>query len=225
MGLNPTKSHFITYFSKIQGQTYIVIIALIHLFITYLPLVIMIRFCNNWSKHVYKKLSITLDLIASLFSSFCWLLLSPLHSTTFWLVHWESSNRSSHLLISLSPPDPGVTNFPYLFWMGCHYLIQTSCAIWGLLLDEQVATVSRAAFIQLHLICHLHSFLDQVALPMVTHTLITSQLVYCNTFHMGLLLKIIWKHQWVQNIAMQGVMDISHYANVDHYSTSLTGFQ
>lgn len=58
-----------------------------------------------------------------------------------------------------------------------------------LLLGEQVGSLATKAVAQL---CQ---FLDWEALPTKTHVLVTSQQDYCNTFNVGLPLKIIQKLQ------------------------------
>lgn len=49
-------------------------------------------------------------------------------------------------------------------------------------------------------------YLAHETLSIVTHVLVISWLDYCNTFYMGLFLKIIWKLQLVQNVAANTVL-------------------
>lgn len=51
-------------------------------------------------------------------------------------------------------------------------------------------------------------------MPIVTHTLVTSYLDYCNIHYMGLLQKAIQKLQLVQNSATWIIRGKSHYTHV-----------
>uniref|UniRef100_A0A803TAT9 Reverse transcriptase domain-containing protein n=1 Tax=Anolis carolinensis TaxID=28377 RepID=A0A803TAT9_ANOCA len=68
-------------------------------------------------------------------------------------------------------------------------------------LELQVSVVARGAFAQLKLVCQLHPYLGKPDLATVVHTLVTSQLGYCNTLYMGLPLKTVWKLQLVKQEA------------------------
>lgn len=57
----------------------------------------------------------------------------------------------------------------------------------------QIAIVTRRTFAERHIVSPLRPSLDQEALLMVTHTIVTFQVDYCNVFHIGLTLKSILK--------------------------------
>lgn len=42
--------------------------------------------------------------------------------------------------------------------------------------------------------------MEKKELAMVTHALATSRLHYCNPHYVKLLLKVVWKHQQMQNV-------------------------
>ena len=71
----------------------------------------------------------------------------------------------------------------------------------ALSLDAQVLVVTRSAFAQLKLLCHLHLFLEMSDLASVTHALVTSRLDYYNTLYVGLPLKSVRKLHLVQRAA------------------------
>ena len=60
---------------------------------------------------------------------------------------------------------------------------------------EQVVASQLA---QLKLVCQLCPFLERSGLATVTPTLDTSQMDYCNTLYVGLLMESVRKLQWVQ---------------------------
>lgn len=59
--------------------------------------------------------------------------------------------------------------------------------------------------------CQLHLFLHQDDLFMVTHSLVTSQLDYCNVLYLGLPLKSTQKFRWVWNAAIFGSNDVCFF--------------
>lgn len=58
------------------------------------------------------------------------------------------------------------------------------------------------------------TFVNQKALCMVTHALVTSQLEYHNTVYLKQPLKYIQKLKLIQNAASRATMDIPQYAHV-----------
>lgn len=62
-----------------------------------------------------------------------------------------------------------------------------------LLLKEQVVVRAKEALAQIHLVHQLCPFLDQEALIMIIHALITSDLDYCNVLYVELLMNNTWK--------------------------------
>lgn len=71
----------------------------------------------------------------------------------------------------------------------------------GVLLDEQIAAVSRSTFHQPRPVYYLHTFLDKKDLTTVSPALVTSRLNYCNVLYVGLPLDMAQKLQLVQNAA------------------------
>ncbi|KAF7251615.1 Ena/VASP-like protein [Varanus komodoensis] len=68
-------------------------------------------------------------------------------------------------------------------------------------LEAQVTAVARSAFLQLWLIHQLRPFLENDCLATVTHTLVTSQLDFCNALYVQLPLKMVRILHLVQNRA------------------------
>lgn len=71
----------------------------------------------------------------------------------------------------------------------------------GVLLDEQIAAVSRSTFHQPRPVYYLHTFLDKKDLTTVSPALVTSRLNFCNVLYVGLPLDMAQKLQLVQNAA------------------------
>lgn len=72
-------------------------------------------------------------------------------------------------------------------------------------LENQLAAVARNAFAQFQLVHQLWPYLNQSNLAMVVHALVTSKFNYCNTFYVGLPIKIVRKLQLVQNATARAV--------------------
>lgn len=82
------------------------------------------------------------------------------------------------------PPPQNLEIFHHWFWMGLHCPRHHWCAILGFLLGSQLLFKSqKRAFVQIHLVHHLHPYLDQEALRIVIHALITLYLHYCNVLY------------------------------------------
>ncbi|KAF7240555.1 Thromboxane-A synthase [Varanus komodoensis] len=81
-------------------------------------------------------------------------------------------------------------------------------------LEAQVTAVARSAFLQLWLIHQLRPFLEHDCLATVTHTLVTSRLVFCNVLYVGLPLKTVRILQLVQNRAARLLTGTGHCSHI-----------
>lgn len=84
-------------------------------------------------------------------------------------------------LVAMDIRIPQIGEFPH--FPGVHF---------GLL-DPAQRAGSSCSFAWLDLMCNLFPLLDLDAFQAVPHTLVTSQLNYCNVLQMGLPLKTTWK--------------------------------
>lgn len=102
-------------------------------------------------------------------------------------------------------PDPGI--FLSLVLDGVIFLqITLVCQNSQLLLKEQIVTVARKGFPQMHHMHQMCPFLDGEVFLTMTQGLVSSHVDYCNEFCVGLTLKSIWKLQMIQNAEAQTIM-------------------
>ncbi|KAF7248518.1 NHP2-like protein 1 [Varanus komodoensis] len=81
-------------------------------------------------------------------------------------------------------------------------------------LEAQVTAVVRSAFLQLRLVHQLHPYQEEDCLVTVTHTLVTSQLDFCNVLYVGLPLKTVRILQMVQNRAARLLKGTGRYSHI-----------
>ncbi|KAF7254014.1 Beta-centractin [Varanus komodoensis] len=81
-------------------------------------------------------------------------------------------------------------------------------------LEAQVTAVARSAFFQLQLIHQLRPYLEYDCLAIVTHTLVTSRVDFCNALYVGLPLKTVRILQLVQNSAARLLTGTGRYVHM-----------
>lgn len=90
----------------------------------------------------------------------------------------------------------------------------------ALLLDKQVAAVTRCVFARFLLVRQLQAFPRKADLATIIPAVVQSHLDYCNLFHLGLPGKTVWTFQLFQNMAasvLLALVDQSTIQQCAHY--------